>query len=53
MTSVAEMSAVEADIERDITTESALVVNVFVSVLFLMASELTKAEFFRQALRTA
>ena len=53
MASVAEVSAVEADIEGDVAAEPALVVNVFVSVCCLTASELAKAEFFRQAFWTA
>ena len=51
--SVAEMSAVKADVEGDIAAESALVVNVFVAMLFLMTSELAETEFFRQAFWTA
>lgn len=42
MASVAEMSAVEADVKGDIAAESALVVDVFVTMLFLMAGELTE-----------
>ena len=53
MASVAEMSAVETDIEGDITAESTLVVDVLVTMLFLMAGKLAKAELFRQAFRTA
>lgn len=53
MASVAEMRAVEADIEGNITAESALVVDVLVSMLFLMAGKLAKAELFGQAFRTA
>ena len=53
MASVAEMSAVETDIEGDITTESTLVVDVLVTMLFLMAGKLAEAKLFRQAFRTA
>ena len=53
MASVAEMSTVKADIESDVAAESALVVNVFVTMLFLMTSELAETEFFRQAFWTA
>ena len=53
MASVAEVSAVKADIEGDVAAKPALVVNVFVSVCCLAASELAKAEFFRQAFWTA
>ena len=53
MARVAEVRAVEADIEGKVAAESALVVDVFVTMLFLMAGKLAKAELFRQAFRTA
>ena len=46
MASVAEVSTVEADIEGDIAAEPALIVDVLISMLFLMAGKLAKSELF-------
>ena len=46
MTSVTEVSTVEADVEGDIAAEPTLIVDVLISMLFLMAGKLAKAELF-------